>query len=189
MGFFNMRCDHPERPTRVFPNDRFPDISTYEKFALFTLTSAYTASHLIAWNFSFLTNTERLLWRVSSSLFTGVTVAFWLFETVAARHRYGRWDKYLIWLRLKSRSCTSENDEENFAAVVRHDTVRRLDAFEQEQRNAKPLPVWEVWLVSPVIILYAASRAYMIVEVFVSLREVPVGVLRTFEVAQLLPHW
>jgi hypothetical protein len=29
----------------------------------------------------------------------------------------------------------------------------------------------------------------MVLEVFVSLREVPTGVYQTFEVAELLPHW
>jgi hypothetical protein len=61
MTFFGMRCDNPECPTRVFPNDRFPDISTWQKFALFRMSSAYAASHLMAWNFTFPTPTERLL--------------------------------------------------------------------------------------------------------------------------------
>jgi hypothetical protein len=190
MGFFNLRCDHPERPSRVFPNDRFPDICTWQKFALFCLTSAYAASHLVAWNFSFPTRTERFLWRLSSALFTGVTVAFWIFETIAARQRFGRWDKYLIWLRLKKVPCSQQTeDEEKGLGPVRQDTVKRLDAFEQEQRKAKPLPFWEVGLMLPVVAVYAAARAYMIIEVFVSLREVPVGVYKTFEVAELLPHW
>lgn len=189
MMFFGIRCDHPERPTRVFPNDRFPDISTWQKFALFCMSSAYAASHLVAWNFNFPSKTERLLWRVSSSLFTGVTVAFWIFETIAARHRYGRWDKYLIWLHLKKAPCTNRGGEKCGKPPVRQDTVNRLDAFEEEQRKAKPMPFWEVALMLPVVVLYAAARAYMVVEVFASLREVPVGFFKTFEIAELLPHW
>jgi len=189
MAFFGIRCDNPERPPRVFPNDRFPDISTWQKFTLFCLSSAYAASHLVAWNFSFPSRTERLLWRISSSLFTGVTVAFWIFETIAARHRYGRWDKYLIWLHLKPGQCTSEGDEEARKGPRRQDTLKRLDAFEEEQRKAKPMPFWEVALMLPVVAFYAAARAYMIVEVFVSLRELPIGVFKTFEMAELLPHW
>jgi hypothetical protein len=189
MGFFSMRYDHPERPLRVFPNDRFPDIATWQKFALFCLTSAYAASHLVAWNFSFPTPTERLLWRVSSSLFTGVTIAFWIFETIAARQRYGRWDKYLIWLRLKKAPPQPHADEEKVMGPIRQGTIQRLDAFEQEQRKVKPLPFWEVALLLPIVDVYAAARAYMVIEVFVSLRELPAGVYKTFEVANILPHW
>ena len=188
MGFFNFRCDHPERPLRKFLNDRFPDIGTYEKFALFWLTSAYAAAHLVAWNFQFPTMMERHLWRISSSLFTGVTVFFWVFETIAARQRFGRWDKYLIWLKLKEAPRDVEADQEKLACPTRQDTVKRLDAFEREQRKSKPILMWEIGLLLPIVLLYTAARAYMIVEVFVSLRKVPSGVYTTFDVAQLLPH-
>jgi hypothetical protein len=91
---------------------------------------------------------------------------------------------------LKKVPCSQQTeDEEKGLGPVRQDTVKRLDAFEQEQRKAKPLPFWEVGLMLPVVAVYAAARAYMIMEVFVSLREVPVGVYKTFEVAELLPHW
>jgi hypothetical protein len=144
---------------------------------------------MVAWNFSFPTRIELLLWRVSSSLFTGVTVFFWIFETCAARQRFGRWDKYLIWLRLKKTPATLQGDEESTKGPTRQDTINRLDAFEQEQRKAKPILMWEIALLVPIVLLYSAARGYMIVEVFVSLREVPVGVYRTFEVAELIPHW
>lgn len=187
MGYVNLRCDNRERPLRKFPNDRFPDICTQEKFALFCMSSAYAATHLIPWNFSFPTRTELLLWRICASIFTGVTVSFWVFETIAARQRFGRWDKYLIWLRLKKPPSSLVEDEKS--GPKRQNTVDRLDAFEQEQRNAKPILIWEVALLMPILMLYVVARVYMIVEVFVSLRDVPKGVYQTFEIAELLPHW
>lgn len=66
--------------------------------------------------------------------------------------------------------------------------MNRLNAFEQEQK-AKPLPMWEVVMLLPIVFLYALARAYVIVEVFVSLKQVPKGVFQTFEVAELLPYW
>lgn len=187
MGFFNLRCDNPERPMRQFPNDRFPNISTWEKFALFCITSAYASTHLIPWNFSFPTRTELLLWRISSSIFTGVTVFFWVLETAAARQRFGRWDKYLIWLRLKKPPIDLTADEKR--DLARQDTIDRLNSFEREQRKAKAMVAWEVWVLLPIVLLYVVARLYMIVEVFVSLREVPRGVFKTFEIADLLPHF
>ena len=83
-----------ERPLRTFPNDRFPNIGTLEKFILFVMSSGYAATHLVPWTFHFPTRIEQVLWRISALIFTGVTVAFWIFETVAARQRFGRWDKY-----------------------------------------------------------------------------------------------
>lgn len=60
---------------------------------------------------------------------------------------------------------------------------------EQEQKKAKPLPMWEVVMLLPIVFLYALARAYMIIEVLVSLRQVPSGMFQTFKIAELLPHW
>lgn len=187
MGFFGLRLDDRERPLRRFPNDRFPDIGTFEKFFLFCLTSAFASFHLIGWWFIFPSRIEQLLWRISSSIVTGTTVLYWIFETIAARQRFGRWDKYLIWLRLKRPPPQRQIDAE--AALARQDTVGRLDAFEKEQKEAKPILRWEVGIIFPVILLYVSARGYMIVEVFFSLRRLPTGAFTTFEVADMLPHW
>jgi len=133
---------------------------------------------------------------------TGVTVFFWVLETIAARHRFGRWDKYLIWLRLKQRLLRPEVDEEmgnynmtddcskeQVRAEVREDAVHSLDAPEEEQKNAKPTLAWEVGSTLPIVVLYTAPRVYMIVEVFLSLRELPLGAYNTVNIGQILPHW
>ncbi|KAJ6007001.1 hypothetical protein N7522_005352 [Penicillium canescens] len=187
MGFFGLRLDDRERPLRRFPNDRFPDIGTLEKFSLFCLTTAFASFHLIGWYFIFPSRVERLLWRISSSIVTAATVLYWIFETIAARQRFGRWDKYLVWLRLKR--PTPQQKVDAMATLARQDTVSRLDAFEKEQREAKPILGWEIGIIVPVIFLYASARGYMIVEVFVSLRQLPIGAFTTFEVADMLPHW
>ncbi|CAI7589688.1 unnamed protein product [Penicillium discolor] len=164
MGFFGLRFDDRERPLRRFPDDRFPDIGTFEKFSLFCLTSAFASFHLI-----------------------GATVLYWIFETIAARQRFGRWDKYLVWLRMKSPPSQRQIDAE--AALARQDTISRLDAFEKEQREAKPILRWEIMIILPIIFIYVSARGYMFVEVFVSLRQLPIGAFETFEVADMLPHW
>lgn len=120
MRLFNIRCDRLERPIREFPNDRFPDIGTFEKLALCCISSAYAAMHLIAWNFSFPSRTELLLWRVSAGIFAGVIVVFWIFETIAARQRFGRWDKYLIWLGLKQSPPRLSEAERKWSEAPKH---------------------------------------------------------------------
>ena len=182
MGFFNMRCDNRERPLRQFPNDRFPDIKTFEKLALFCWTLAYAALHLIGWNFEFPTRIESLLWRISSLTVTLTTFIWWVLETVAARHRFGRWDKYLAWLGFSSRKHGhSHHDQEK--------AVRSDDSFEQEQKAAKPMLWWEVALSLPIVLAYIAARLYLIVEVGLSLRSLPLGAYKTVEISRIIPHW
>ncbi|KAG7008565.1 hypothetical protein G7Y79_00005g017060 [Physcia stellaris] len=186
MSFFNLRCDNREKPLPCFPNDRFPDTGSLEKLALFCMT-VYAAFHLIEWQFIFPSLLELLLWRISSSLILGATVPWWVFETIAARHRFGRWHRYLLWLGLKKRMLTPGPDVES--GMKRQNTRIRLDAFETEQKHAKPMLVWEVGLLMPIVFLYAAARMYMIVEALAGLRELPINVFKTFDVAEILPHW
>ncbi|KGO72739.1 hypothetical protein PITC_057150 [Penicillium italicum] len=131
MQFLGTRLYDRERPLRSFPNDRFPDIGTFEKFSLFCLTSAFASFHLIGWYFIFPSQIERINWRISSSIVTVASVLYWVFETIAARQRFGRCDKYLIWLRLKKPPSQRQIDAE--ATLARQDTVSRLDAFEKSK--------------------------------------------------------
>ena len=177
MKRFGLRCDSIERPLRRFPNDRFLDISTTEKISLFCMTLTYAALHLVGWNFSFPSFTERLLWRISSCFIAGTTLVFWVLETIVARHRFGRWDKYLVWLKLKkARPCIEEKTET--------EDERR----EREQKAAKPTPTpLELALLVPITFFYALARGYMIVEVFMSLRTLPVSAFNTVDIVDMLP--
>lgn len=80
-----------------------------------------------------------------------------------------------------------ETDAET--AVDRQDTVDCLDAFEKEQMRARPILKWEVGLILPIVLFYVSAWGYMIVEVFVSLRALPLGVYETFDLADIPPHW
>ncbi len=44
-------------------------------------------------------------------------------------------------------------------------------------------------MIFPVVILYAISRGYMIIEVFLGLRDLPLEVYQSFTIAQIVPHW
>jgi hypothetical protein len=181
MGLLKMRCDNRERPLRCFPNDRFPNISTAEKFVLCCMTIAYAALHLIGWNFVFPSRIESLCWRLSSSIMTGTLLFFWVFETIAARQRFHRWDKYLIWLRLMKPLQATQTQL--------HKEIDPDDAFEQEQKKSKPIPFWEAGLFIMVILTYLVARGYMIIEAFYSLRELPLGAYMEVDFSRSFPHW
>jgi small-conductance mechanosensitive channel len=108
-----------------------------------------------------------------------VTFFFWTFETIAARHRFRHWEKYLDRLRLKR---VNPQDEEK--------AVDKDEKREQEQKAAKPTPLlWEVALAMPVVVIYALARGYMVVEVFMSLRILPLGAYNTVDAGKLIPRW
>jgi hypothetical protein len=64
-----------------------------------------------------------------------------------------------------------ESDKNQIESVIYSRTIQDLDAFEEEQKKAKPMLACEVGLIFRVVILYVAARGYMVIEVFVSLSE------------------
>ncbi|KAK3326033.1 hypothetical protein B0H66DRAFT_588703 [Apodospora peruviana] len=101
--FMKMPVISPERPIRRIPNDRFPmDPYGFQEYCLCFATLLFTAVHVAGWNFSFPTELERILWRVSSLVLFSVTAAFWMLETVASWMRLGRWRRLYLWLTDRS---------------------------------------------------------------------------------------
>ena len=177
--FMKMPVIPPERPIQHIPNDRFP-MSPYgcQEYCLCFATLLFTAIHVAGWNFSFPTNTEKILWRVSSLILFGVTAAFWILETVASWVRLGRWKWLYLWLTNRSALPDFEKarDEKLRAALEIH-------------REPAQLPLaWEFWTISFVAFLYWLARLYMIVEAFLELRNVDVTAFATVNWSLYFPH-
>ncbi|CAP67046.1 uncharacterized protein PODANS_4_4800 [Podospora anserina S mat+] len=94
----------PDQLIQHIPNDRFP-MNPYgaQEYFLCFAKLLFTAVHVAGWNFSFPTTTEKVLWRVSSSIPFGVTAAFWVLETAASWIRLGRWKWTYLWITNKGR--------------------------------------------------------------------------------------
>lgn len=72
------RTGPQERPMQRLPNDRLPRICVKCQLFLCFVTLLYGGAHLIGWNFDFPSKTEKMLWRITSSLQIGMTAAFWI---------------------------------------------------------------------------------------------------------------
>ena len=71
------------RPITRLGNDRFPDLGFPEKSVLLFGMFVYASIHVAAWNWTFPTKLELVLWRVSSFVLLGSTGAFWVLESFA----------------------------------------------------------------------------------------------------------
>lgn len=83
-------------------------------------------------------------------------------------------------------ACCSENE---LTIDIECVTVKVRRTNNKEQQQIKPILMWEVGLIFPIVILYATARGYMTVEVFASLRQLPLGVYETFDIGGVFPHW
>jgi hypothetical protein len=175
--FMNMPVIPKERPIQRIPNDRFP-MNPYgaQEYLLCFATLLFTAIHVAGWNFDFPTNTERILWRISSLLLFGITVAFWIFETVASWTRLGRWKTIYLYI------LNREGLDKHRKNMTRMQTL-------QPKRKMAELPVmWEFATITPMAILYGIARLYLIAEAFAELRNINASAFVNVEWTNFIPH-
>lgn len=174
--FMKMPVIPSERPIQMIPNDRFPtDPYASQEYFLCFATLIYTGLHLVGWNFSFPTHIERILWKTSSLLLFGITVAFWILETMASWIRLGRWQRAYLYLTDRKKLKAFEAE-----LLRRRQTTKR-------DRTQLPLP-WEFWSITPLAVVYGLGRMYMIVEAFLEFRNMPATAFLTVNWSEYWPH-
>jgi hypothetical protein len=176
--FMKMPVIPPERPIQRIPNDRFPT-NPYgsQEYLLCVATLVFTAIHVAGWNFDFATATERILWRIASLLLFGITVAFWIFETMASWTRLGRWRTIYLYLT---------NKEEGLERHRRRMKQRDLHVTEREMSE---LPVlWEFATITPLAIVYGIARLYLLAEGFAELRNINGTAYVHVQWTDFIPH-
>ncbi|KAK4201172.1 hypothetical protein QBC40DRAFT_324965, partial [Triangularia verruculosa] len=175
--FMKMPVIPPERPIQRIPNDRFP-MNPYgaQEYFLCFATLLFTAVHVAGWNFSFPTATEKVLWRVSSLILFGVTVAFWVLETAASWIRLGRWKWIYLWITDRSALPDLEQAQ-----------AGKLRA--KEARDPATLPLaWEFWTITLVALLYGVARTYLIIAAFLELRDIDATAYMNVRWSMYIPH-
>jgi hypothetical protein len=130
----------------------------------------FATVHLLGWNFSFPTREEQILWRITSLVIMGATVAVWFIEGIQDGQRYGRWKRW--WTIVVERRQAAEPVPREIAMM-----------------DPDFVPLWEFVVMVPVSLIYAAARTYVLVEVFIGLRALPAGVFESVQWSNFIPHW
>ena len=191
--------------------------SYYVAGMMMLLSALYGGVHLSLWNYNFPTRTERLMWRISAMalgsypgflvgqvglcLVAGIVgVPLWIIAMVFESSLKNRWSSVLR-LGRRQRSTVDPTERQ----------WSRLMAFEAKDNDypsltsstflwlKEQLPsAWRLFLailLSPLTlvcicfpILYLLSRIYIVVESFISLRHVPVGVYVGVGWSRYIPH-
>ena len=161
-----------ERPLPRFTNDKFPVIGAGpDAVALFIIILIYCSLHFIAWNFSFPTRIEKILWRTGCIVIVSTTFIFLACEAYQDGHRLGRWERWYVKMFPKKSGG-----------------IQRIDTMEKRRREQEFIPLWEMIIMSPVSMIYALARTYIVTEVFVSLRSQPSGVFNDVQWSDFVPH-
>ena len=189
--FMRMPVIPPERPIQQIPNDRFPtEPYGAQEYLLCAATLVFTAIHVAGWRFSFPSEIEKILWRVSSLILFGITLTFWILETGASWVRLGRWSR----LRKMMLQTVPFADRLKMSALIRGGTneaaeLRQRRTLTEKSERKVPFPQpWEFWSITLLALVYGMARLYMIVEAFMELRKLQISAYVLVNWSQFIPH-
>ena len=155
-----------QRPLPRFTNDRFTPIKPGKMEVLVSLI--YPGLYLLGWYTSFPTQVEQFLWQICSFVMVAATVVYWICEIYQDGHRLSRWQRWRLRLFPKH--------------------TLQPKSMEQRNKNMEVLPFWEAAVLTPMVILYALARTYLLAEVFLSLRSLPREAFQAVSWANYIPH-
>ena len=134
------------------------------------LTATYGGIHLTAWNFEFPSRIESIIWRSACFIMIGSSFA------LLAVRSYIELATNIVY----------------YASVAQDSTIRSF-LIDWGIEQVLELPAFFIEIVSVGFafllgLCYAAARLYLVVESFISLRHVPIGVYAAVPWVQNIPH-
>ena len=169
--FMHMPLGPFERPIPRFGNDRLPHLELRENLLLFVATLTYASVHVCAWNWTFPTRIENILWRIASMILLCSTITFWMFEGIAIWYRRGG-EKFL------------------YKVLNMMDRLEDIEKLRIERAaNPRPLPLKvEFWSIFPLAVIYAIARTYLLAEAFGGLRNLEASAFVNVNWSIYIPH-
>lgn len=193
---FGIRLFVKKRPIDKIPDDYYPELSPGANGAAFLVHTGYAAIHIIGWNFVFVTQIEKTMWRITT---LGIMTSILIF-----------WAIHLVWWVLPS--ALPPRQTPGPKTVNRISTVdslsdktplRRLPSLLDRLRSITALfktiflardPASDIPFIALVPVLmcsavYVLSRVYVILEGFISLRALPPNAYDSIDWTVWLPHF
>lgn len=167
------------KPYNRIPSDDFPHLDTLADALACPIVLLFGSMFMIAWRFDFPSSLERILWRIAScytllfSIFGGPYIQF-CYKVLLPRHAEKR--------RAGDVEATiPQTRMQHLAAKMRNIHTSRDPRLE--------IPLLALIPVTVLCALYCISRAYILVEDLVGLRDLPESAFQTVEWSVYIPHW
>lgn len=183
-----------ELPVQHFSSFKFMAPDKPFLILMLTISCAYSAIFLAAWNFHFPTDLERLLWRVCTAGTMGLVLFGGVFELIYILIEIHRRPF------LPDSDSNSEHQLHEVPVPVRSHPLlvepkTRWQALLQNARNKTEDkdPYFDIDLLSllvttPLCALYCLFRAYIIVADITTLRELPSSAFMAIQFSTYIPH-
>jgi hypothetical protein len=174
------------KPCTRFPDDKFMRVKQFWlKATAGIFVMGFMAMFISAWNFSFPTHVEKLLWRIASLYLIAYGV---LGEVFMGLWDLGGFDMEQYRSALpRPLGQVNQKKKRPMLDWINHfaDKVRNLSA-DKDPELAVPLRMW----CFPTLLcaLYCFARMYILVEDFIGLRSLPADAYTTVQWSQYIPH-
>ncbi|KAK5120488.1 hypothetical protein LTR85_006143 [Meristemomyces frigidus] len=173
------------RPISRMPNDDWPCLPPLAIVGVGFFDMTYAAIYVSGWNLWFQTDTERILWRVSTTVILAAFAAFLLLYALLSALPCLRRTLAAV----RGRACASRR---KLAAHISRrtggvQTHRSADAVATAKQSFH-LPVPVAVCFTAVAFVYMLARAYILLECCLVLRQLPATAYETVDWAGLLPH-
>ncbi|KUJ17076.1 uncharacterized protein LY89DRAFT_71254 [Mollisia scopiformis] len=154
--------------------------------AMMLLPIAYGCVHLGTLNFVFPTSIERLLWKISCIILIscGASIGVYYFMVYATGLLSKLWRRFGFGRNKQIDQDTltnAHNTIDNPLRFVKRQVYYWLtdDLLGRSQYAIEAMGFFEAMLFCIVCVLYCSARCYVVLESFISLRRVPIGVYQT----------
>lgn len=179
---------HPKpRPITRIPNDNWPALPSSSVFMLGFVDMCYAAIYMAGWNFTFATQVERLLWRISTTTIMGIVVTYLIIDLYAFHLMPALPAKARGVFKLKGSPTSLSMLQRRNASRTR----RALDWLRNSSQNKDPqlyMPLKASVPITTAAIVYGIARGYLLLECVVALRWLPSSAYESVNWSAFLPH-
>ena len=172
------------RPIQHLSSINFPKIQRRGGVMTVVMALAYSGILMIAWNFEFPTPTERLMWRICTSLTMGLTILMGIIEVALPEPStpHNRKDEETP-LDTTQRTRKAPSVPNLFQRI----TNKRFNNSPGGDR-ALDVPIKTMLLSQPICAIYTLCRIYVLLEDLIGLRALPATVFQNVDWTVYIPH-
>lgn len=184
---FGIRFHSTERPLNKIPDDNFPSITPLAMFLMFFVQSGYGAIHLSGWDLTFPTDTERLLWHIST-----VTITVCIFATWCVDFVIFQMPSTTLGLPIGKGEVIELNVRSHRSQTLRkgwlHDFLQDLRNVTRPKDPEYDIPLRALIPVTVFAAIYCVPRGYVIIEGFINIRALPPDAYQSVDWTKFIPH-
>lgn len=188
-----LRTGPSKYPHERIANDRLAYVGHFKIIGGLFFSMAYMAINFAAWNFSFPTSAEKIIWRICC-----VTMVFSMAIAAAAMELMpGRFRKVSHWTLShnppeesvvdESESCNFRGRRKGVLSSMVSEIAPEVPKIQQYSLPSFSMPLF--YALTLVFSVYSIVRLYFVVEVFVGLRSLPVSAYESVTWTKFLPHF